>query len=191
MFSTDKNVNTIANILLNGKKYAEMRMENAERGMVDKLTAVLTGLIIGAIVLLVLMIVIIFISAAAVSALEPHVGGYATAALLVGIFHLAVLTIICTKRKAWISTPISKGLSLIFLGEKATQPAIDAEKIAELERTIAAEYQSLTEPQKPAKNNMERALYAASRAWTLADGLILGYKLYKKFSGKRSRRSRW
>ena len=40
-------------------------------------------------------------------------------------------------------------------------------------------------------NVVERALNAASRAWTIADGLILGYKLYRKFSGKRKHRSRW
>ena len=191
MFSTDKNVNTIAELLLNGKKYAEMRMENAERRMVRKLTAVLTGLIMGAIILLVLMIAVIFLSAAATKALAPHLGGEAMAALTVGMFHLAFLILVCIKRKAWISTPLSNVLSIIFLGEKASQAAPEAEKIAELERTIAAEYRSLTEPQKPANNNMERALNAASRAWTIADGLILGYKLYRKFSGKRKRRSRW
>lgn len=191
MFSTDKNVNTIANLLINGKKYAEMRMENAERSMVRKLTAVLTGLIMGAIILLILMIVIIFLSAAAAKALAPHIGGEAMAALLVGMIHLALLVLICIKRRAWISTPLNNILGIIFLGEKATQVAPEAEQIAELERTIAAEYKSLTEPPKPANNNMERALNAASRAWTIADGLILGYKLYRKFSGKRKRRSRW
>ena len=94
MFSTDKNVNTIAELLLNGKKYAEMRMETAERGMVRKLTAVLTGLIMGAIILLVLMIAVIFLSAAATKALAPHLGGEAMAALTVGMFHLAFLILV-------------------------------------------------------------------------------------------------
>lgn len=191
MFSTDKNVNTIAEIIQNTKKYAEMRIENAERGAVDKMTAVMTGVIIGAIILLAFMVVILFLSAAAVFALAPHIGGYAMATLTVGLFHLCVLTIIFIKRKQWISAPISKALSLIFLGDKATQPAPDAEKMAELERTIATEYQSLTKPATAANNNLERAVNAASRAWAITDGIMLGYKLYKKLSRKRSRRSRW
>ena len=188
MFSTDKNVNTLAHLLRTAKTYGEMKMENAERETVDKLTAIMTGIIVGAIVMFVVMIVVLCLSASVAFALAPHVGGLVKATLLVGLFHAIALGILWTNRQKWISSPISKALSIILLRDKALQPAPDAEKIRQLEETIAADYAALTSPPESARNNLERAFHAASRAWTMADGIIFGYKLYKKFAGKRRRR---
>lgn len=187
MFSTDNNVNTLAHLLRTAKTYGELRMETAERETVEKLTAIMTGIVIGIIVMFVVMVVVLCLSASVAIALAPHVGGMVKATLLVGLFHAIALSILWANRQKWISTPISKALSVIFLRDKALQPAPDAEKIRQLEETIAADYAALTSPPKPAKNNFERAFNAASRAWTLADGIIFGYKLYRKFSGRRRR----
>lgn len=184
MFSTEKNVNTLANLLRKAKTYGEMKMENAERNTVEKLTNIMTGIIMGGIVMFVVMIVVLCLSASVAFALAPHVGGLVKATLLVGLFHTIALCVLWANRKNWIAAPISKALSIILLREKALQPAPDAEKLRKLEESIAADYAALTNPPTPASNNLERAINAASRAWTLADGIIFGYKLYKKFSRK-------
>lgn len=180
-FSSDQNVETISRLLASAKTYGNLRLENFERSMVDKLTKVITALIMGVVILLVSLIVIVFLSAAAVVALAPHVGGYLVALLLVGAFHALVLGVLYARRHALIAIPLKFALAQIFFDDRAEAPAPTAQEMEEAKQAMMDDYETLTAPPPPANNKFEQAMQTASKAWSIADGVIMGYKLYRKF----------
>lgn len=190
MFSSDEKIESIAQMLAKAKTYGNLRMESFERSTVEKLTTVISALIMAAVIFVVSLIVIIFISAAVVVGLAPHVGGYLWALLIIGAFYTVVLLYVYARRHALIAIPIKAALAQIFFAERANEPAPTAEQMQEAKQAFMDDYESLTAPPPPANNKFEQAMQAASKAWSIADGLILGYKLYKKFvpSGRRKRR---
>lgn len=187
MLSSDKNVETIARLIGNTRKYGEMKLETIERHTVEGLSTLLSTIIMGAVIFVVSLIVIVFLSGAIVYALAPHIGGTAIAFLAMGLVYAVILSFIYMKRHALIMIPIRKALAQGFFAEKAEEEAPSAEEMNTVKDSIIGDYQSLTAPPSPARNRFELAMNTASKAWTVADGLIMGYKLYKKFFNKRRR----
>lgn len=182
MFSSDHNIEAISRLLTNAKKYGELRLNSFEHTTVEKLTTLFTALIMGAVILLVSLIVVIFLGAAAVVGLAPHVGGYFVALLIVGAFFLCILGVVYLRRHSIIAAPIKAALAQIFFAEHAADPAPTSAEMDEAKQTLVDDYEALTSPKKPANNNFDRAIQTASKAWSIADGAIMGYKLYKRFS---------
>lgn len=191
MLSTDQNIEKISQMLKNAKKYGDLRLDSFERSSVEKLSTVISGIIMGAIILLVSIIAIIFISAAVVMALMPHVGGI-TAMLIVGGFYAIVLFVVYSMRRTLILIPIKAALARVFFAERADTPAPTAEEMSNAKQAFMNDYETFTAPPPPANNRFEQAMQTASKAWSIADGVILGYKLYKRFNvlfgGKRRKR---
>lgn len=189
-FSSNQNVETISRLLENAKTYGNLRMESFERSLVDKLTKVITALIMGVVILLVSLIVVVFLSEAAVVALAPHVGGNLVALLIVGAFHALVLGLLYARRQAIIAIPLKMALTKIFFDERAEAPAPTAEEMEKAKQAMMDDYETLTAPPPPANNKFEQAMQTASKAWSIADGVIMGYKLYRKFGSLFGRRKR-
>lgn len=189
-FSSNQNVETISRLLENAKTYGNLRMESFERSLVDKLTKVITALIMGVVILLVSLIVVVFLSEAAVVALAPHVGGNLVALLIVGAFHALVLGLLYARRHAIIAIPLKMALTKIFFDERAEAPAPTAEEMEKAKQAMMDDYETLTAPPPPANNKFEQAMQTASKAWSIADGVIMGYKLYRKFGSLFGRRKR-
>lgn len=190
MLSTDQNIEKISQMLKNAKKYGDLRLDSFERSSVEKLSTVISGIIMGAIILLVSIIAIIFISAAVVMALMPHVGGI-TAMLIVGSFYAIVLFVVYSMRRTLILIPIKAALARVFFAERAETPAPTAEEMKKAKQAFMNDYETFAAPPPPANNRFEQAMQTASKAWSIADGVILGYKLYKRFNkvlGKKRRR---
>lgn len=194
MFSSDQNVESIARLLENAKNYGNLRLSSFEHSTVDKLTTIITGLIMGIVILLVSFIVVVFVSAAIVVGIAPYVGGYLPALLIISAFYTIILLIVYGKRQSLIATPLKTALNAVFFAEKAGEPAPTAEQMEEAKQAFVSEYSSLTAPPPAPNNRFEQAMQTASKAWSIADGLILGYKLYRKFgsffsrSGKKKRK---
>lgn len=182
-FSSNQNIETISRLLANAKTYGNLRLECFERSMVDKLTKVITALIMGVVILLVSLIVVVFLSAATVVALAPHVGGYLVALLIVSLFHTLVLGVLYARRHTLIAIPLKLALAQIFFDERAEAPAPTTEEIKVAKQAMMNDYDTLVAPPPPANNKFEQAMQTASKAWSIADGVIMGYKLYRKFGG--------
>lgn len=178
-------------MLRNAKKYGDLRLDSFERSSVEKLSTVISGIIMGAIILFVSMIAVIFISAGIVMALIPHVGGV-KAMLIVGGFYAIVLFVVYSMRRTLILIPIKAALARVFFAERADSPAPTAEEMSKAKQAFINDYETFTAPPPPANNRFEQAMQTASKAWSIADGVILGYKLYKRFNvlfgGKRRKR---
>ena len=75
MFSNDHNVDIVARLISNLKKYGELRLKSFQLDLVSKLTLILTFLVVAVLLIGVASIVVLLLSFALVYALAPIVGG--------------------------------------------------------------------------------------------------------------------
>lgn len=54
-------------------------------------------------------------------------------------------------------------------------------ELKRLEQTIAEDFNELTAPPPPSNNKLETMISVASRAWSIFDGAMVGYKLFQRF----------
>lgn len=117
MFSNDHNVEIIARLISNLKRYGELRLKGMQLDVVSKLTLVLTLLVVALVLIGVVSIVVLLLSFALVFALAPIVGSLVTSCCLVagGFVLLSVLLVLF--RRTLLINPIARFLSSIFLGD--------------------------------------------------------------------------
>lgn len=118
MLSSDQNIENISQLIVEIKRYIELKSLSLQTDFVSKMTQLLTALVVGAILFMLLIITIMFLSMMLAVALSPYVGGEATGyAIVVAIYVLLALLVYC-KRKAWFEAPIANFLGHLFLDEK-------------------------------------------------------------------------
>lgn len=187
MLSSDNTINTIVRLVENSHRYTEMKMEHLERTTVKRLTSVISFLLMAAVIFIVGSMAALIFCAALIVALAPHVGGYIVAMAIVGGVLLLALLYVYARRHRMIVRPLERIIASMILAEKADTTGPAQHEVEEVENDIVRDFHSLTTPPTPARNKFEEAVNAASRAWTIADALIMGYKLYRKL-GKKGRR---
>ena len=115
MLSSDQNIQTIRELVLNLKEYAEFKAESVQIGIIRKLSILITALIVGGLAFVLVAIIIFFLSGTLALALAPHVGGTAISCLIVATFYLLLGCLIYAKRTAWILNPIANFIGELFL----------------------------------------------------------------------------
>lgn len=183
MFSSDQNIETVARMLQSAKRYGEMRLDSFERTTVSKLSQVFSALIALALALAFGLIALVFASCAIVVAIAPHVGGLLVALLIMAGVYAVLAMVVYAGRHSLIARPIVRYFNSLFFAERAHRPVPTEEEMMEARRQMMSDYDTLTAPPPPAANAFEQAMQTASKAWTIADGLVTGYKLYKRFRG--------
>lgn len=114
MFSSDKNVESIAQLVESLKNYVGLQGEYLKFNVVEKAVRLITALTL-AIVFLILGIAILFyLSFALIYTLEP-LTGIALAFLILAVLFLLILILVFAKRKSWIERPLVRFLSDILL----------------------------------------------------------------------------
>ena len=117
MFSNDHNVDIIARLISNLKKYGELRLKSFQLDLVSKLTLILTFLVVAVLLVGVASIVVLLLSFALMYALAPIVGGIvASCGIVAGGFILLGILLVAFRKRLLIN-PIARFLSSIFLGE--------------------------------------------------------------------------
>lgn len=180
MFDHDEKNETITRMIANARKYGELRLETLERNTADKMSTMFCTLIVGAIILIIGGIIAVLLSIAAVIALAPHMGGTIQACLFLAFVYSTLLLIVFLCRRMLFRAPLKRAFDALILGDKATMPA---PTVSELERTRQAfvhDFNSLRQPSAP-RNKRDRILGFVKRGWSIAEGAMLGYKLYKQF----------
>lgn len=105
MFSTDKNIDTLAQLVKSVKDYIGLQKDLLQLNAVTKTAHVLTLLLLFVILSFFLLLIIIFLSFAAafaLSALMPT----ALAFLVVAGVYVLLLVLVYAKRNAWILQPL-------------------------------------------------------------------------------------
>lgn len=57
-----------------------------------------------------------------------------------------------------------------------------SDEIRKVRREISEDYAELFAPPEPSGNSMETIMNVVVRTWSVMDGALLGYKLFRKFS---------
>lgn len=117
MFSSNKNVELICQLVRDAKDYGLLRLERFELDMASKLARLIGILVMGALLTIVLLVVMVFVSLAVGYALGKAIGSTALAMLIIAVAYLLLAVVIYAKRHAWIVTPLTLMFHDIFLTE--------------------------------------------------------------------------
>ena len=114
MFSSDKNVETIGQLVEVLKHYIGLRSEYMKLDAADKVVRLLTALIIGSLLLALLALALIYLSFAAAFAMADYVG-LAPAFCIVAGAYLLILFLFILFRHQWIEKPLVKFLASLLM----------------------------------------------------------------------------
>lgn len=115
MFSSDRNIETISQLITEIKRYVELRAESFEIDIVRKLSQLVAALVLGAVLFMLACLAILFVSMMAAASLAPLLGSQAVAYAIVVAFYIILGLIIYYKRKRWIEFPLTTFLAHLFL----------------------------------------------------------------------------
>lgn len=114
MFSTDKNIETIAQLIEAVRHYIGLQTKYMKLDVIDKIVRLLTALVMVAILSLLLFLGLIYLSFAAVYALEPITGTAGAFACVAGAYFI-VLMLCVMFRKQWIERPLVRFLASLLM----------------------------------------------------------------------------
>lgn len=109
---------SIQRIISRIKRYVGLQREYVMLSFAEKLTVLLTALIVGAVMMLVFSLALIFLSLAVCSWLSDVLGSKVYGYGIVALFYLVLGLIVYVKRRNWIANPIASVLVTMLLGEK-------------------------------------------------------------------------
>jgi len=116
MLSSDKNVETVAQLLEVLRHYLGLQSEYVRLDIVDKIVKLFTVLIMAAIIGILLLTALIYLSFAAAFALSTLVG-QAEAFCIVGGCYVILLLLCITYRHQWIEKPLVQFLASLLLSK--------------------------------------------------------------------------
>lgn len=116
MFSTDKNIETIAQLIETIRHYIGLRTKYMKLDVIDKIVRLLTAFIMVGLLLILLFLALIYLSFATVYALQPIMGMAAAFVCVAGAYFL-VLLLFVVFRKRWIERPLVRFLASLLMQE--------------------------------------------------------------------------
>lgn len=114
MLSSDKNVESIAQLVESVKNYVGLQGEYLKLDAIQKIVRLVTALTLTIVLLLLGIAFLFYLSFACVYWLEP-LTGTALAFFLVALFFLALLILVFLNRKSWIERPLVRFLADVLL----------------------------------------------------------------------------
>ena len=114
MLSSDKNVESFAQLIETLKHYLGLQAEYVKLDVIDKVVRLITGAALAIVFCFLIIALALFMSFALAFWLSNFIGmGWAF--LIITIFQLIVFVLIFSKRKAWIEKPLVRFLADVFL----------------------------------------------------------------------------
>ena len=114
MLSSDKNVETIAQLIEVLKHYLGLQKEYLKLDVIDKVVRLLTAATLAIVFILIIIAVLMYASFAFAFWLAIFTGA-AKAFLVVGGFHLLIFILFVLFRKPWIEKPLVHFLASLLL----------------------------------------------------------------------------
>ena len=114
MLSSDKNVETIAQLIEVLKHYLGLQKEYAKLDVIDKVVRLLTATALAIVFFLLIIAVLLFFMLGIVSWLSPTIGTTGALFLVAGL-HLLLLLICFVFRKPWIEKPLVRFLASLLM----------------------------------------------------------------------------
>jgi len=114
MLSSDKNVESLAQLVENLKTYVGLQGEYLKLNVVDKMVRLIMALTLAVIFVILGVAVLFYLSFALVYWLEP-LTGTALAFFLMAMLFLVLLLMVFIFRKSWIERPLVRFLANLLL----------------------------------------------------------------------------
>ena len=116
MLSSDKNVETIAQLIEVLKHYLGLQTEYVKLDMIDKVVRLLTAFALAVVFFMMLIAVLLYLSFAIAFWLGTFTGT-ALAFLIVGVIHIILFIVFFCMRKKWIEKPLVHFLASLLLSK--------------------------------------------------------------------------
>ncbi len=114
MFSSDKNVESIAQLVESVKNYVGLQGEYLKFNAVEKIVRLTTALTLTIVFIILGVAILFYLSFALIYAIAP-LTGTALAFFIMAVLFLILLIVVFIKRKSWIERPLVRFLSEILL----------------------------------------------------------------------------
>ena len=116
MLSSDKNVETIAQLIEVLKHYLGLQTEYLKLDVIDKVVRLFTAFALAIVFFMIIIAVLLYFSIAFAFWLATFTGT-ALAFLIIGLFHLLLFIIFFSMRKKWIEKPLVHFLASLLLSK--------------------------------------------------------------------------
>jgi hypothetical protein len=114
MLSSDKNIESIVELIEALKEHFELQKEYLELNVIEKVVKLVTALAVAIIFVILGVAVLFYLTFALVYWIAP-LTGLALAFFLVAAFFVALLALLCAFRKQWIERPLVRFLANTLL----------------------------------------------------------------------------
>ncbi len=114
MLSSDKNVESLANLIETLKDYIGLQKEYLKLDVIDKVVRLVTALVLAIILFILGVAALFYLSFAFVYWMEP-LTGTAWAFFIVAVTFAILLVLVYNKRKSWIEQPLVRFLTNTLL----------------------------------------------------------------------------
>lgn len=118
MFSSDKNIDIITQLVGDIKKDVALRYERLQINCVSKLSQLLSFIVVGAILFMLLSLAVMFVSMMVASALEGLIGSQTASYAIIVAFYVILGVIIYANKKRLVIGPLTNFIANLFLDEK-------------------------------------------------------------------------
>lgn len=114
MLSSDKNVESIVELIDALKEHVELQKEYLELNVIEKVVKLVTALTVAIIFVILGVAVLFYLTFAIVYWMEP-LTGLGLAFFLVAVFFVSLLSLVYAFRKQWIERPLVRFLANTLL----------------------------------------------------------------------------
>lgn len=121
MLSNDENIERIADLIEEGKRWILLKKEYTKLDIIEKLVRLLSSLTIAFVIALLILLALIYLSFAAAYGLAELLESLPMAFLSVCLVYIILLAIVLAKRHSWIERPMVKFLIALFKDEHSAR----------------------------------------------------------------------
>ncbi len=122
MFGAEKSIEKIQQLFAESKKYLELQTEYAKLELTEKLTILLSTLILVLVLIILGMVALFYFSFTIAYVLAPHIGGLMNSFALITLFLLILMAVVYRYKQRIIVEPMVKFLTNLFLRDNTQQP---------------------------------------------------------------------
>ncbi len=115
MFADDKSIENLQQLFTEFRKYLELQKEYTQLELTEKLTILLSTLIMVLVLVILGMVALVYLLFALAYILEPHVGGLMVSFAIIAGINLLLIALVAIFRRQLIIAPMVNFLGQLFL----------------------------------------------------------------------------
>lgn len=121
MFADDKSIENFQQLCVDFRKYLELQKEYTKLELTEKLTILLSTLIMVLVLIILGMVALFYLLLASAYILEPYVGGLTVSFSIIAGVNLLFILVVVIFRKKLIISPMVNFLAGLFLSNNSTK----------------------------------------------------------------------